>query len=104
MLASDPEMAELVALFVDELPTRVAAIQQAAADGDWLQVRLLAHQLKGAGGSVVRDDDASWTPATGIARAEMDLHGLWRSLQPTTTPLVGVTGPSQFVGAMLREH
>src|SRR5690349_20827952 len=50
-LASDPEMAELVALFVDELPLRSAAIRQAAAGEDWDQVRTLAHQLKGAGGS-----------------------------------------------------
>jgi histidine phosphotransfer protein HptB len=50
-LAADPDMAQLVALFVDELPARVAAIRQAADGADWSHVRLLAHQLKGAGGS-----------------------------------------------------
>jgi|SRR4051812_2071887 HPt (histidine-containing phosphotransfer) domain-containing protein len=50
-LAIDPDMAELVALFVAELPSRVDAIRQAATPNDWNEVRLLAHQLKGAGGS-----------------------------------------------------
>jgi HPt (histidine-containing phosphotransfer) domain-containing protein len=50
-LARDPEMAELVSVFVLELPSRLAAIRRAASDGDCPTINRLAHQLKGAGGS-----------------------------------------------------
>jgi HPt (histidine-containing phosphotransfer) domain-containing protein len=50
-LREDPELADLVAEFVAELPQRVGAMERAAAGGAWEEVRRLAHQLKGAGGS-----------------------------------------------------
>jgi HPt (histidine-containing phosphotransfer) domain-containing protein len=50
-LAADPDLAELVELFVRELPTRLADLRAAIASGDFTTVRRLAHQLKGAGGS-----------------------------------------------------
>ena len=50
-LAGDPDMAELLALFVGELPERLADIRQAAQGQNWQEVRRLAHQLRGAGGS-----------------------------------------------------
>src|SRR4051794_6436611 len=50
-LARDPELVELVELFVLELPDRLAALHFAADAGDLQEVARLAHQLKGAGGS-----------------------------------------------------
>jgi len=50
-LANDPELGPLVELFVQELPSRLAAIQQATADDNIPEAGRLAHQLKGAGGS-----------------------------------------------------
>ncbi len=50
-LADDPDMAELIAMFVDELPQRVAAADELASRSDWESLRRLAHQLKGAAGS-----------------------------------------------------
>ena len=50
-LANDPEMGQLVDLFVQELPSRLVAIQQATDDGNLPEAGRLAHQLKGAGGS-----------------------------------------------------
>lgn len=50
-LAQEPDLAELVELFVAELPARLESLRQAAAVGDWEQVGRIAHQLKGAGGS-----------------------------------------------------
>lgn len=47
----DPELRELIAEFVAELPERFAALEKAAAGQDWQEVRRLAHQLKGSGGS-----------------------------------------------------
>jgi len=50
-LAVDPGLAEIIELFVGELPGRVHAMRQATSAGDLPLVGCLAHQLKGAGGS-----------------------------------------------------
>ena len=46
--ADDPDMQELVALFVDEMPTRIAAVEKAHHTGDLKLLARLAHQLKGS--------------------------------------------------------
>lgn len=46
----EPEMAELIAAFVTELPYRVARMEAALLDHDHATLASLAHQLKGAGG------------------------------------------------------
>jgi HPt (histidine-containing phosphotransfer) domain-containing protein len=50
-LAGEPDMVELIELFVAELPGRLSEMRRAESIGDWAQVGRLAHQLKGAGGS-----------------------------------------------------
>ncbi len=50
-LASDPDLAELVEIFVESLPERVESLRQAFEQGDWETLRRTAHQLKGAAGS-----------------------------------------------------
>ena len=46
--ADDPEMAELVELFITELPTRVAALHQAWVRKQVTDLTRISHQLKGA--------------------------------------------------------
>ena len=48
--ADDPDMADIVALFVSELPKRISSMQEALCSGDIAQLRILAHHLKGAAG------------------------------------------------------
>lgn len=50
-LGGDPDLGDLVALFVDEMPDRAAAIRSHYASGDRELLRRAAHQLKGAAGS-----------------------------------------------------
>lgn len=50
-LALEPDLAELVEIFVADLPARLAEIQHFVQIADWAEARRLAHQLKGAGGS-----------------------------------------------------
>ncbi len=50
-LGSDPDLGELVELFVDEMPERVHNITNLLAQSDWEEIRRAAHQLKGAAGS-----------------------------------------------------
>jgi HPt (histidine-containing phosphotransfer) domain-containing protein len=50
-LAGDADLAELIELFVEELPQRIAALREAASCDDFAEVGRLSHQLKGAGGN-----------------------------------------------------
>ena len=50
-LADDPDLAEIVELFVQEMPQRSAKLAERLGASDWEGLRRLAHQLKGAAGS-----------------------------------------------------
>ncbi len=50
-LAGDPELAEIVEMFVEEMPSRVSALLDQLDTSDWEGLRRTAHQLKGAAGS-----------------------------------------------------
>lgn len=49
-LADDPEMAELVEMFVDEVPEKLERLETLLSAEDWDELKRLAHQLKGAAG------------------------------------------------------
>lgn len=51
LLADDPDMRDIVEEFVDNLSSRFANLKSAHEKLEWEQLRTLAHQLKGAGGS-----------------------------------------------------
>ena len=50
-LGDDPDLGELVELFVEEMPSRIEMLQQEYDVANWQGLRQLAHQLKGAAGS-----------------------------------------------------
>jgi HPt (histidine-containing phosphotransfer) domain-containing protein len=50
-LGGDPDLADLVELFVEEMPDRAAALSERFDASDWEGLRRTAHQLKGAAGS-----------------------------------------------------
>ncbi|MCE5266863.1 MAG: Hpt domain-containing protein [Planctomycetaceae bacterium] len=50
-LGDDPELAEIVDLFVDEIPQRASVLLRQLHEKDWEALRRTAHQLKGAAGS-----------------------------------------------------
>jgi HPt (histidine-containing phosphotransfer) domain-containing protein len=50
-LSADPDFADIVAMFVDEMPARVRDFQAQFACANWEELARLAHQLKGAAGS-----------------------------------------------------
>jgi histidine phosphotransfer protein HptB len=50
-LGSDPDLGEIVDMFVEEMPGRVATIVGQLNAADWDGLRRTAHQLKGAAGS-----------------------------------------------------
>jgi histidine phosphotransfer protein HptB len=50
-LADDPDLGELVEMFVQEMPDRINTLKTQAQSRDWEQLARTAHQLKGAAGS-----------------------------------------------------
>jgi len=48
--SDDPDMLELVEMFVDDMPSRISALEQAFGSGDIGEISRLSHQLKGAAG------------------------------------------------------
>jgi len=50
-LAADPDLSELVEMFVGEMANRITTLETQARDRDWQQLNRTAHQLKGAAGS-----------------------------------------------------
>jgi histidine phosphotransfer protein HptB len=50
-LAGDPDLQEIVDLFVEEMPERIATLLEQLNAADWAGLRRTAHQLKGAAGS-----------------------------------------------------
>ena len=49
--AGDPDMMELVEFFVQQMPSRIDALRASVDIGSIDELKSLAHQLKGAGGS-----------------------------------------------------
>lgn len=50
-LADDPDLGDIVRLYVDEMPGRIESLLNHFASFDWLGLAIEAHQLKGAAGS-----------------------------------------------------
>jgi histidine phosphotransfer protein HptB len=50
-LANDPDLADIVEMFVDEMPERVENLLHCLDEKNWNELRQAAHQLKGAAGS-----------------------------------------------------
>ena len=50
-LADDEDLREIVMMFVQEMPDRIAKIEAEFVDNNWSELERTAHQLKGAAGS-----------------------------------------------------
>jgi HPt (histidine-containing phosphotransfer) domain-containing protein len=50
-LAADPDLGELVEMYVQNMPERINALETQARDRDWQQLTRTAHQIKGSAGS-----------------------------------------------------
>ena len=79
--AGDPDMRELVEMFVSDLPERVEAIEKAVRQADMANLTRLSHQLKGAAGGYgfTPITDAAATVET-LAKAEKDLQEMEMSI------------------------
>ena len=71
--AGDPDMAELVAEYADELKQRAESIEAAWTAGDLPTLRTLSHQLKGSAGGYGFD---LITDAAGRLESSLKRHGM----------------------------
>lgn len=87
--ADDAEMVELVEMFVQEMPVRVASFQKALEAKDLQTLKMLAHQLKGSAGGygfpaiteAAKELEAAAKAAEGLEKLEAqvrDIVGLCR--------------------------
>lgn len=67
-LAEDPDLAEIVEMFVDEMPDRIENILNCFESENWEGLRCASHQLKGAAGSY---GFPSITPCAGVLEASV---------------------------------
>lgn len=59
-LGGDPDLGEIVELFVEEMPGRMATVLGHFESGNWEELRRTAHQLRGAAGSYGFDPISPW--------------------------------------------
>jgi HPt (histidine-containing phosphotransfer) domain-containing protein len=64
-LTNDPDMAELVALFLGEMPARARAVRDSFTARDWTVLTTAAHRLRGSAGGY-------GFPAIGEAAASLE--------------------------------
>lgn len=69
-LGTDPDLGELVDMFVDEMPDRIATLIDAFQTGDHDILRRTAHQLKGSLGSYGFDQLTSFAAELETAVAD----------------------------------
>ncbi len=50
-LGDDPDLGELVSIYIEEIPGKIADFESIRDAGDWESLRRAAHQMKGAAGS-----------------------------------------------------
>jgi len=97
---SDPDMMEIVVEFVAELKDRIATLESLHAAGDLDELRVLAHQLKGAGGGygfpqiteVAGVLEASLKEAAPPEQIAGELEQLCRILSAVVVPETGELG------------
>ena len=49
--AGDEDLGDIIVLFVEEMPERIARFQKALVEKNWPELQVAAHQLKGSAGS-----------------------------------------------------
>ncbi|MDP7017142.1 MAG: Hpt domain-containing protein [Pirellulaceae bacterium] len=83
-LATDPDLSELVDLFVSEIPNRLGHLENVLEGREWEEVSRAAHQMKGAAGSYGFGDVTPTAYALELAvkenRAEDEIWSAFRDL------------------------
>lgn len=83
-LQDDPDLGEIVLMFIEEMQGRIDDLQTRLASGNWEDLARAAHQLKGAAGSYgfapITDVAARVEYAVRSGRPEAEILGSAREL------------------------
>jgi hypothetical protein len=98
-LAADPDLGELVEMFVREMPDRINALETQARSRNWQQLARIAHQLKGAAGSYGFDAITPCAARLELAARDAQeedriLAALWRGLSAGGRPWPALSVPA----------
>ena len=93
VLSEDPDLGEIVEMFVDEMPDRVANLLSRLESGDWEELGRAAHQLKGAAGSYGFD---AISPAAGQVEQAIRDGEPEEDIRRTVDSLVGLCRRARF--------
>ena len=86
-LGADPDLGDLVEMYVDEMPDRIAALKGAFQRGEMEDLRREAHQMKGAGGSYGFDQ---LTPVAAALECAVSHHESVETIEQTLEKLLDV--------------
>jgi HPt (histidine-containing phosphotransfer) domain-containing protein len=86
-LGGDPDLGDLVTLFVEEMPDRVANIMDLLNRQQWDELRRTAHQIKGAAGSY---GFAAITPCAGKVESAIRDHEPEENIRQAVDDLVAL--------------
>ncbi len=87
MLADDPDLFEIVKMFVDEMPTRIDRLIAEFNSRDWESLKQTAHQLKGSAGSY---GFGEVTPAAGKLEQFLKENLPEEDIQRSLVELIGI--------------
>lgn len=79
--ASDPEYRELLEMFAEALPERRRCLANSFQSGNFEELRILAHQLKGAGGGFGFPELTTRAAELETACREVNSQGITDSLE-----------------------
>ncbi len=86
-MADDPDFGELVDMYVEEMPDRIAVLEESLGSGDMELLQRTAHQMKGAAGSYGFDQ---LTPYAAAVEAQARDGEPEENLQKTVQELLDV--------------
>ena len=86
-LADDPDLYEIVKMFVDEMPSRVEQLVSEFQSKNWHGLKQTTHQLKGAAGSY---GFAEVTPAAGKLEQNLKQESSEAEIQQSLEELVAI--------------
>lgn len=72
-LAAEEDLREIIVMYVDEMPERIAGLQNAFDEKRWEDLRTATHQLKGSAGS---------HGFAALSRAALELEDALKSSRP----------------------
>ena len=87
LLADDPDLYEIVKMFVEEMPTRIDQLMNEFIAKNWSELERTAHQLRGSAGSY---GFGEITPAAGKLEHALKANFAEDEIRQSLVELIGI--------------